>query len=219
MTTTVGVGETVPIGGTTTVTATEPTESAPVEDSGSGPGGIIHQVGITPAGAEGPSDEGGSSWEGAEILGSSGQQEGSSGQAITIGASTGPGEGAMVQHVLYVSEVDGETIEVEENGATIRTRETIRVTEQEMLAGEGAHPVMLPYELQQQVQTETQLRIQSTPDLVVENEIPYYEFQATKPGKLLWIFDVEMPIQAKVHANTGEMVSEQGPWWGFLVAT
>ena len=71
-TTTVGVGETIPVGGTTTTTTTEPseptTEDTSTEDSGSD--SIIHQVGIVPAdGSEAPSSEG-SEWEGAEILGS-----------------------------------------------------------------------------------------------------------------------------------------------------
>ncbi len=75
-TTTVGVGETIPVGGTTTTvtttepTTTEPTGDEPADDSGSGPGGIIHQVGIVPAdGGEAPPGDD-SSWEGAEILGS-----------------------------------------------------------------------------------------------------------------------------------------------------
>lgn len=121
------------------------------------------------------------------------------------------------EHVLaFNSSEDDDEIEIEENGTRVKTRETLRLTNQEMLAGENQTGVLVtPAQIKDRTRLKNLERIQ----LHVENGNPYYEVNGTKPGKFLGLFDVELPIQARIHAQTGVVEKEQGPWWAFLVAT
>ncbi len=121
------------------------------------------------------------------------------------------------EHVLaFNGTEEEEEIEIEENGTKVRTRETVRITSNKMLIGDNqSEVVILPYGLQQKLR----LRNVTQAMLHVEDGKPYYEVNGTRKGKLLWLFDVELPIQAQVHAETGVVEKEQGPWWSFLVAT
>jgi len=120
------------------------------------------------------------------------------------------------EHVLAFNSSEDEGVEIEENGIRVMTRETIRLTNQEMFAGDNETGVtVMPAQLKNMTRLKNLERIQ----LHVENKTPYYELNGTKAGKLLGLFDVELPIQAKIHAQTGVLEQEQGPWWSFLVGT
>lgn len=120
-------------------------------------------------------------------------------------------------HVLAFNSTDEEDeIEIEENGTKVKTKETLRLTNQEMFAGENETEVLItPAEIKERVRLKNLEKIL----LHVEGKNPYYDVNGTKTGKLLGIFDVELPIQARIHAQTGVVEKEQGPWWSFLVAT
>lgn len=119
------------------------------------------------------------------------------------------------EHVLAFNASDeDEEIEIEEEGAKVKTKETLQIGEREMLAG-GVNVTVLPAAVQEKVM----LRKMDHVRLYVQNGNPYYDVSGTKAGKLLWLFDVEVPVQAQVHAQSGEVVQQQGPWWAFLVAS
>ncbi|MFH1237712.1 MAG: hypothetical protein V1648_04915 [Candidatus Aenigmatarchaeota archaeon] len=45
-----------------------------------------------------------------------------------------------------------------------------------------------------------------------------YEIQVEKKAKFLWLFETNMPINAQVDAENGEVLQIQKPWWAFLAA-
>lgn len=121
------------------------------------------------------------------------------------------------EHVLaFNSTEDEEEIEIEENGTKVKTKENLKITNQEMFAGDNETEVLItPAEIKERARLKNLERIL----LHVEGKNPYYDVNGTKKGKLLGIFDVELPIQARINAQTGDVEKEQGPWWSFLVAT
>jgi|GEM_PF-2970662 len=120
------------------------------------------------------------------------------------------------EHVLAFNSSEDDGVEIEENGIKVMTRETLRLTNQEMFAGDNETEVtVMPAQLKNRTRLKNLERIQ----LHVENKTPYYELNGTKAGKLFGLFDVELPIQARVHAQTGVLEEEHGPWWSFLVGT
>jgi len=54
-------------------------------------------------------------------------------------------------------------------------------------------------------------------ELKVVNERPVYEVEGKKVGKLLWIFPVEISVQAQIDATEGKVIKIKKPWWSFLV--
>ncbi len=120
------------------------------------------------------------------------------------------------EHVFKINSTKEEEIEIEENGTIVRTRETVRLFNDRILIGENETAVTItPAQLHERIRLK---RIDAV-QLTVENENPYYDINGTRSGKLLWLFDVELPIQARVHAQSGIVEREQGPWWAFLVTT
>ncbi len=117
------------------------------------------------------------------------------------------------EHVLaFNSSDEEEEIEVEEDGTRVRTKETLQIRNRELLAG-GTNVTVLPAEIQERIRFKKMDHVR----LYVQNGNPYYEVNGTKAGKLLGLFDVEMPVQAQVHAQNGTVERESGPWWAFLV--
>ena len=120
------------------------------------------------------------------------------------------------EHLLKINSTKEEEIEIEENGTIVRTRETVRLFNDRMLIGENETAVTItPAQIHERIR----LRRMDAVQLTVENGNPYYEINGRRAGKLLWLFDVELPIQARVHAQSGVVEREQGPWWAFLVTT
>ncbi len=118
------------------------------------------------------------------------------------------------EHVLaFNGTEEEEEIEVEEEGTRVRTKETLQIRNREMLVG-GVNVTVLPAEIQERIRLKKMDHVR----LYVQNGNPYYDVNGTKAGKLLWLFDVDVPVQAQVHAQTGNVEKQQGPWWAFIVA-
>jgi len=49
-----------------------------------------------------------------------------------------------------------------------------------------------------------------------ESEKAVYSVSGTRQAKIIAVFSVDMKIQAKVSAETGEIISIKKPWWSFL---
>jgi hypothetical protein len=48
------------------------------------------------------------------------------------------------------------------------------------------------------------------------NEEGYYEVKAKKKARLFWIVPVKERINTQIDAETGEIIKQRNPWWGFL---
>ncbi len=55
-----------------------------------------------------------------------------------------------------------------------------------------------------------------TAELKAEDEKTAYFVTGTKKAKVLMVFPTEMKVEAKVNAETGEIISMEKPWWSFL---
>ena len=45
-----------------------------------------------------------------------------------------------------------------------------------------------------------------------------YEIKTHRQSKIFGLFDAEMPVQAQVDAETGEVIQTRKPWWAFLAS-
>ena len=48
------------------------------------------------------------------------------------------------------------------------------------------------------------------------NNKPVYSVKRMKEARILFIIPVSMEIESKVDAETGDLISENKPWWSFL---
>ena len=55
-----------------------------------------------------------------------------------------------------------------------------------------------------------------TTELKEESENVVYSITGSKKGKFLFMFPVKMKVQARINAETGEVISSKKPWWAFL---
>lgn len=53
-------------------------------------------------------------------------------------------------------------------------------------------------------------------ELKEESQKPIYSIRGIKRAKILFLFPVNLGIETKVSAETGEVVSVKKPWWSFL---
>ena len=52
---------------------------------------------------------------------------------------------------------------------------------------------------------------------LVGGEKPKYVIQSREKRKLLWLFEVEVQTKTEVNAQDGQVISQEQPWWGFLL--
>ncbi len=48
------------------------------------------------------------------------------------------------------------------------------------------------------------------------NEEGYYDIQAKKRARLFWLIPVKERIHTEIDAETGDIIKQRNPWWGFL---
>jgi len=53
--------------------------------------------------------------------------------------------------------------------------------------------------------------------LTDDGAVPAYEVSAVSTGRMFFVIPVEIEIMYKIDATTGKVVSEEKPWWSFLV--
>jgi hypothetical protein len=117
-------------------------------------------------------------------------------------------------HVFKINATKEKEIEIEEAGIKVVTNEQVSFTSNGVFVGqENISLIITPAELRA-----LPIEISNT-KLIVENKKPYYEVEVTKAAKLLWVFDVKMPVRAQVNAQTGVIEKEEKPWWAFLVTS
>ena len=76
----------------------------------------------------------------------------------------------------------------------------------------GREIKVLPAEISYKIKG---LKIQRL-ELKEENQIPVYFVEGVKEVKLFGLIPISLEIEAKINAETGEIVSIRKPWWCFL---
>ncbi|MBD3389742.1 hypothetical protein GF415_02185 [Candidatus Micrarchaeota archaeon] len=198
--TTVGVGETVTVGGTTTTTTTTTTTEAETEETESG---------TTPGGVVMTNEEGDSIAVGGE---GGAVEEVSQGEVVEAGQQ---GNQEMGQQLFQVQKQEQKTI-LTSDGASASCNETLMVQNQNVYLEHNGNQHQIKVMPSQVISEE--LENAEVQDMVLEmhSEGPAYRFRVQEQRKFFWIFPVDSQTEYLVSAQTGEMVEEAGPWWGFL---
>ncbi len=76
--------------------------------------------------------------------------------------------------------------------------------------------VYLPDQLKDIIRERTQARLNNTN--ITLNENGTYEYAAEKEARFLGLFKVKEKVKWFINPETGEIIREQGPWWGFLAS-
>ncbi len=71
-----------------------------------------------------------------------------------------------------------------------------------------------PDQLREIIRERTQARLNNTN--ITLNENGEYEYQAEKESRFLGLFKVKEKVKWFINSETGEIIRESGPWWGFL---
>jgi uncharacterized membrane protein YkoI len=111
-------------------------------------------------------------------------------------------------------EPDTDTVNVTEGNVTVETSDNISIENDSLFVDEQKVTVM-PSEVPSRIMAKT---VRSA-ELQVVNGEPVYQVNATKSAKLLWLFDSDMDIETTLDAATGQIQSENRPWWSFLAST
>ena len=118
-------------------------------------------------------------------------------------------------------EIDKETkvAKIESEGVRAITSETLKVEEKTLKIETPKGDIqvnVLPNIATQAAISRFPQEIKKV-ELKVVNEKPVYEVEGKKAGKLLWIFPVEISIQAQIDATEGKILQIKKPWWSFLI--
>lgn len=72
----------------------------------------------------------------------------------------------------------------------------------------------LPEQLREIIRERTRARLNNTN--ITLNENGEYEYEAEKESRFLGLFKVKEKVKWFINPETGEIIREKGPWWGFL---
>jgi len=72
----------------------------------------------------------------------------------------------------------------------------------------------LPDQIREKVRERTKTRLNNTN--ITLNENGTYEYRAEKEARFLFIFKVREKVSWHIDAETGEIIKEKKPWWGFF---
>ena len=72
----------------------------------------------------------------------------------------------------------------------------------------------LPEQLREKIRERTRARLNNTN--ITLNENGEYEYEAEKQARFLGLFKVRERVKWHIDSETGEILKEQVPWWGFL---
>lgn len=72
----------------------------------------------------------------------------------------------------------------------------------------------LPEQLRERIRERTQARLNNTN--ITLNENGEYEYEAEKEARFLGLFRVKERVKWNIDPETGEILRERAPWWGFL---
>jgi len=104
-------------------------------------------------------------------------------------------------------ETSSEEVKIVDSGVEATTEEV--VFEDEKIKVNGKEIKVLPAQVQNKVNGDIQ-EMKLTSEAV-------YEVTSVKESKMLWVVPAQVQIQSQVNAENGELLSEEKPWWNFLV--
>ncbi len=119
-------------------------------------------------------------------------------------------------HVLGFNSTEEDEVEIEDSGVKVRTRENITLSDDEISVGKNKSKVLI---MPSVVPEKIQLRTMESAVLHVVDDTPVYDVNGTRGAKVLWLFDAEMPVQARINAQNGDVIGEDKPWWGVFVTS
>ncbi|MFP3949512.1 MAG: hypothetical protein ACLFUZ_00250 [Candidatus Micrarchaeia archaeon] len=200
--TTVGVGETVTIGGTTTTTTTDTTtesESTETENEDTS-GGVVMT-----------NEEGDSIVVGGE---NGTVEEVSQGEVVEVGQQ-GNEKQEMGQQLFQVKKQEQTTI-LSSNGVSATCNETLKIQNQNVYLEHNGNQHQIKVMPSQIIDEEVENAQFQDMVLEMHSEGPAYRFKVREQRKFFWIFPVDSQTEYIMSAQTGELIEEAGPWWGFL---
>jgi len=105
---------------------------------------------------------------------------------------------------------------IQSGNVEVLTSEKVFVTNSKLImqttSGSSKEIKVMPEEISEILGTSTIKSI----ELKEESEKAVYSVSGTKQAKVIAVFPVDMKIQTKVSAETGEIISMEKPWWSFL---
>lgn len=72
----------------------------------------------------------------------------------------------------------------------------------------------MPDQVQERVRERTKAKLNNTN--ITLNENGEYKYSAEKEARFLWLFKTREKVSWNIDAETGEILKEHAPWWGFL---
>jgi hypothetical protein len=132
----------------------------------------------------------------------------------TSGTSTQ--EEAITTSTVSISKTGTSSTSIQSGNVEVVTSEKVSVTnsklEMQTSSGSTKEIKVMPEEISEILGTTS---IETT-ELKEESENVVYSITGSKKGKFLFMFPVKMKVQARINAETGEVISSKKPWWAFL---
>ena len=76
--------------------------------------------------------------------------------------------------------------------------------------------IILPDEIRERIRERTRARLNNTN--ITLNENGEYEYEAEKESRFLGLFKIRERMHWNIDSETGEILKEKAPWWGFLAS-
>jgi len=121
---------------------------------------------------------------------------------------------------ISLSKVEDKTsIKSESGKVEAVTSEKVVVVDSKLLieTSTGTKEIkVMPEEAEESAKESLKIESVKEVELTTESEKAVYSVTGTKKAKVIAVFPVEMKVEAKVSAETGEVISMEKPWWSFL---
>ncbi|HLC96753.1 MAG TPA: dockerin type I repeat-containing protein [Candidatus Nanoarchaeia archaeon] len=135
---------------------------------------------------------------------------------VISGTSSSDSNSEISSSKISFSKAENNQILIQSGNVEVVTSEKVSVTNSKLTmqtsSGASKEIKVMPKEVSEILGTSS---IEST-ELKEESEKAVYSISATKKAKIISVFPVDMKIEAKVSAETGEIISINKPWWSFL---
>ncbi len=103
-------------------------------------------------------------------------------------------------------------VKIVEGNVTVKGNIKLEYSNKILMAVESGRPIkVLPSELISIVKGEIE-EVE-----MVDEEAPRYKIKSREKGKFLWVVPVTVAKESQVNAESGRLISEDRPWWSFLV--
>lgn len=108
------------------------------------------------------------------------------------------------------------SVSVESEGVSATTQQKLILNNSKLYLGSVSEEKQIrisPQEALSKIEKTTEVQ---RFELTQPEEKPVYEITGVRQAKILYLFPVSIPIETKIDANTGEILSVTKPWWDLL---